>query len=225
LPGRLSRVITAWLLLLATAWVAEPYVVALWSAGAGPRTVTARGNLSQAEHATIKLFQTASPSVLHVFARGEQQNSLLDEDQQGVVQSGMGIVWDTVGHVITNYHVISGIDRIGARLTSGEFVNARVIGVAPTYDLAVLQLENLRSPLQPIAVGRSADLQVGQQTFAIGNPYGLEQTHTQASSARCTGGLRPLRPMRSTASFRPTRRSTQAILVGPCSTAPVGSSA
>jgi 2-alkenal reductase len=42
----------------------------------------------------------------------------------------------------------------------------------------VLQLENLRSPLQPIAVGRSADLQVGQQTFAIGNPYGLEQTHT-----------------------------------------------
>jgi hypothetical protein len=69
LPGRLSRVITAWLLLLATAWVAEPYVVALWSATAGPRTVTARGDLSEAEQATIKLFQTASPSVLHVFAR------------------------------------------------------------------------------------------------------------------------------------------------------------
>jgi 2-alkenal reductase len=80
--------------------------------------------------------------------------------------------------VITNYHVISGTDRIGARLTSGEFVNARVVGVAPTYDLAVLELEELRSPLRPIAVGRSADLQVGQQTFAIGNPYGLEQTLT-----------------------------------------------
>jgi 2-alkenal reductase len=178
LPGRLSRVITAWLLLLATAWVAEPYVVALWSAAAGPRTVAARGDLSQAEQATIKLFRTASPSVLHVFARAEQQNSLLDEDQQGVVQSGTGIVWDTAGHVITNYHVISGTDRIGARLTSGEFVNARVVGVAPTYDLAVLELEDLRSPLQPIAVGRSADLQVGQQTFAIGNPYGLEQPLT-----------------------------------------------
>jgi 2-alkenal reductase len=150
----------------------------LWSAVAGPRTVTARGDLSQAEQATIKLFQTASPSVLHVFARGEQQNSLLDEGQQGVVQSGTGIVWDTAGHVITNYHVISGTDRIGARLTSGEFVHARVVGVAPTYDLAVLELEDLRSPLQPIAVGRSVDLQVGQETFAIGNPYGLEQTLT-----------------------------------------------
>jgi 2-alkenal reductase len=57
-------------------------------------------------------------------------------------------------------------------------VNARVVGVAPTYDLALLQLEGLRSPLRPVAVGRSADLQVGQQTFAIGNPYGLEQTLT-----------------------------------------------
>jgi 2-alkenal reductase len=177
LPGRFSRIIALWLL-LPTAWVAEPYVVALWSATVAPRTVTARGDLSQAEQATIKLFQTASPSVLHVFARGEQQNSLLDEDQQGVVQSGTGIVWDAAGHVITNYHVISGTDRIGARLTSGEFVNARVVGVAPTYDLAVLQLEDLRSPLRPIVVGRSADLQVGQQTFAIGNPYGLEQTLT-----------------------------------------------
>jgi S1-C subfamily serine protease len=178
LPGRLSRIIGVWLLLLAAAWVAEPYVVALWSATAGPRTVTARRDLSQAEQTTIKLFKTASPSVLHVFARSERQSSMLDEDEQGVVQSGTGIVWDTAGHVITNYHVISGTERIGARLTSGEFANARVIGVAPTYDLAVLQLEGLRSPLQPISIGRSADLQVGQQTFAIGNPYGLEQTLT-----------------------------------------------
>jgi 2-alkenal reductase len=178
LPGRLSRIIGVWLLLLATAWVAEPYVVALWSATSGPMTVTARGDLSQAEQTTIKLFRTASLSVLHVFARSERQSSMLDEDQQGVVQSGTGIVWDTAGHVITNYHVISGTERIGARLTSGEFANARVIGVAPTYDLAVLQLEGLRSPLQPISIGRSADLQVGQLTFAIGNPYGLEQTLT-----------------------------------------------
>jgi 2-alkenal reductase len=178
LPSRLIRIVTVWLLLLATAWVAEPYVVAFWSATTGPRTVVARGNLSQAEQATIQLFQAASPSVLHVFARGEQQNSLLDENEQGVVQSGTGIAWDMAGHVVTNYHVISGTDRIGVRLTSGEFLNARVVGAAPTYDLAVLQLENLRTPLRPLALGRSADLQVGQETFAIGNPYGLEQTLT-----------------------------------------------
>ena len=80
--------------------------------------------------------------------------------------------------MITNFHVIRGTDRIGARLTSGEFVAARVVGVAPNYDLAVLQIERTRSMLYPIAVGSSADLQVGQAAFAIGNPYGLEQTLT-----------------------------------------------
>jgi 2-alkenal reductase len=80
--------------------------------------------------------------------------------------------------VITNNHVINGTAQIGVRLTSGEFVAARVVGAAPNYDLAVLQLERPRSVLHPIAIGRSADLQVGQSTFAIGNPYGLDQTLT-----------------------------------------------
>jgi 2-alkenal reductase len=113
-----------------------------------------------------------------VFAQGGQQSSPLEEQQEGVVQSGSGIVWDAAGHVITNYHVINGTSRIGARLTSGEFVPAHLVGVAPNYDLAVLQVDDMRSLLRPIAVGRSADLQVGQAAFAIGNPYGLEQTLT-----------------------------------------------
>jgi 2-alkenal reductase len=87
-------------------------------------------------------------------------------------------VWDAAGHVITNYHVINGTSQVGARLVSGEFVDARVVGAAPIYDLAVLQLERSRSPLRPLAIGRSADLMVGQATFAVGNPYGLEQTLT-----------------------------------------------
>jgi 2-alkenal reductase len=177
LKSPLFRIVTIWVLLLATAWVAEPYLVTFWASADGPRTVTARGDLSQAEQATIKLFQTVSPSVVHVFAQGSQSSSL-DDQQQGVVQSGSGIVWDAAGHVITNYHVIDGTSQIGARLTSGEFVTARLVGVAPNYDLAVLQVDSTRAPLRPIAVGRSADLQVGQETFAIGNPYGLEQTLT-----------------------------------------------
>jgi 2-alkenal reductase len=80
--------------------------------------------------------------------------------------------------VITNNHVISNTAQIGARLTSGEFVTARVVGAAPNYDLAVLQLERPKTALRPIAIGHSADLQVGQSTFAIGNPYGLDLTLT-----------------------------------------------
>jgi 2-alkenal reductase len=178
LSNRLLRIATIWMLILATVWVVEPYLIVIWASADGPRTVTPRGDLSRAEQATIRLFQTVSPSVVHVFAQGGQQSSSLDEEQEGVVQSGSGIVWDAAGHVITNYHVINGTSRIGARLTSGEFVPAHLVGVAPNYDLAVLQVDDMRSLLRPIAVGRSADLQVGQAAFAIGNPYGLEQTLT-----------------------------------------------
>jgi 2-alkenal reductase len=175
---RFARILTVWILLLATAWVAEPYVVSMWASAAGPRMVTPRGDLSQAEQATIKLFQTVSPSVVHVFAQGREQGNFLGEQRESVVQSGSGIVWDAAGHLITNYHVINGTSQIGARLPSGEFVNAHLVGAAPNYDLAVLQMDALRSPLRPIAIGRSSGLLVGQETFAIGNPYGLEQTLT-----------------------------------------------
>jgi 2-alkenal reductase len=70
LTSRLLRIATIWMLLLATASVAEPHLIAIWGSADGPRTVTPRGDLTQAEHATIKLFQTVSPSVVHVFAQG-----------------------------------------------------------------------------------------------------------------------------------------------------------
>jgi len=177
-PTRLLRLAVIWLLLLATVWVAEPYLSALWFSASGPRPVTPRGNLAASEQATIALFKTVSPSVVHVFARAAPSVSLFSDEQESVVQSGSGIIWDTAGHVITNNHVINGTAQIGVRLTSGEFVAARVVGAAPNYDLAVLQLERPRSALHAIAIGRSADLQVGQSTFAIGNPYGLDQTLT-----------------------------------------------
>jgi 2-alkenal reductase len=153
LNSRFVRIVTIWALLLATAWVSGPYLVRFWASATGPGTVTARGNLSQAEQATIKLFQTVSPSVVHVFAQGARERSALDGQQQDVVQSGSGIVWDAAGHLVTNYHVIKGTTEIGVRLTSGEFVSARLVGVAPNYDLAVLQVEAARAPVRPIIVG------------------------------------------------------------------------
>jgi 2-alkenal reductase len=75
LTNRLFRIAVVWLIILATAWVAEPYLIAFWSAAEGPRTITPRGDLSQAEQSTIKLFQTVSPSVVHVFAQGSEQSS------------------------------------------------------------------------------------------------------------------------------------------------------
>jgi 2-alkenal reductase len=175
--SRFLRLAVIWLLLLATVWVLEPYAVSLWASATAPRTVTPGADLTASEQATIRLFQAVSPSVVHVFAEQRSQG-LFALEPESVVQSGSGIVWDAAGHVVTNYHVISGTSEIGARLTTGEFVAARVVGTAPDYDIAVLQLERVRSPLHPIAIGRSADLKVGQAAFAIGNPYGLDQTLT-----------------------------------------------
>ena len=106
MTSRLLRIATIWILVLATAWVAEPYLIAIWASADGARTVTPRGDLTQAEQVTIKLFQTVSPSVVHVFAQGGQQSSPLEEQQEGVVQSGSGIVWDAAGQATNSPDVI-----------------------------------------------------------------------------------------------------------------------
>ncbi|MGH6812037.1 MAG: S1C family serine protease [Methylocella sp.] len=171
-----------WLLVVATAYVAEPYLVAWRFSAASPRTITPRADLTGAERTRIEVFQSVSPSVVSVFARLAPQNVFTPGQQesevQTEVQTGTGIIWDRAGHVITNYHVIKGTDQFAAHLASGESVPVRVIGTAPNYDIALLQLERTHTPLRPIAIGSSADLQVGQSVFAIGNPYGLEQTMT-----------------------------------------------
>lgn len=179
MTNRFLGIAIFWLLVLTTAFVAEPYVVAWWFSASAPRTVTPAASLTETERTTIKLFQTVSPSVVSVFARVKPQTLLTPgQEESGDVQTGSGIIWDAAGHVITNYHVIKGTNQFAVHLPSGEQVPVRIVGTAPNYDIAVLQLERTATPLHPIAIGSSADLQVGQSAFAIGNPYGLEQTLT-----------------------------------------------
>jgi len=78
--------------------------------------------------------------------------------------------------VVTNNHVVSGTREVAIRFATGEVVGASIVGTAPNYEIAVLRLNSPRAPLHPIAVGSSADLQVGQAAFAIGNPFGEQQS-------------------------------------------------
>lgn len=175
---RFIPIAVLWLLLLVTFFAAEPYVVSWRFSATAPRTITPRADLTEAEQTRIKLFQAVSPSVVYVFARARPEELFGQGEGVSDVQAGTGIVWDAAGHVITNYHVINGADQFAAHLQSGESVPVRVTGTAPNYDLAVLQLERTDVPLRPIAIGSSGNVQVGQSAFAIGNPYGLEQTLT-----------------------------------------------
>ncbi|MDQ0520445.1 2-alkenal reductase [Methylobacterium gregans] len=178
-------------LVLLALFVAQPYVTALLFSAETPRAVTARGDLAPAESTTVALFEQASPSVVHVFAqaaaRGQALMSLDDEEEGGQgqgsgTQTGTGFVWDAGGHVVTNNHVVQAATRSGGsisvRLSSGEVVGARVVGTAPSYDLAVLQLGRVSKMPPPLAIGTSANLKVGQATYAIGNPFGLDHTLT-----------------------------------------------
>ena len=141
------------------------------------RTVDQRGPLSDAERANIELFERVSPSVVQIAARSAAANPL-DEDEGAGAASGTGFVWDSNGHVVTNNHVVQDGSEVAVRFASGEVAQAEIIGVAPNYDLAVLRIKNARQLPPPVALGSSNDLKVGQLAFAIGNPFGLDQSLT-----------------------------------------------
>ena len=141
------------------------------------RTIDQRGPLSEAERANIELFERVSPSVVQVAARSAAANPL-DEDEGAGAASGTGFVWDNYGHVVTNNHVVQNGNEVAVKFASGEVAQAEVVGVAPNYDLAVLRIKNPRQLPPPVALGSSNDLKVGQLAFAIGNPFGLDQSLT-----------------------------------------------
>ncbi len=145
---------------------------------ATPRAVSARGELSGDEKSTIALFRQASPAVVNITAIGVQRDFFTLNLYQIPQGTGSGFVWDNSGNVITNFHVIQNADAAQVTLADQSTWKARVVGVAPDKDLAVLRIDAPANKLQPIPIGTSKDLQVGQSVFAIGNPFGLDQTLT-----------------------------------------------
>jgi S1-C subfamily serine protease len=172
---RFTRLMLGVLLVLVAAFVAQPYIDRVFFS-ATPRPVEPRGSLAEAERTAIEIFDRVSPSVVQVVARsaGARAPGL---DEEGV-QSGTGFIWDTSHHVVTNSHVVAGTSEIMVRLASGEMVLAKPMGVTENYDLAVLRLSGIRPLPPPVSIGTSADLKVGQWAFAIGNPFGLDQSLT-----------------------------------------------
>ena len=173
---RFSRFVIIWLLALLSLWLAEQLVRSVLLTASEPRVVVPRGELADYEAHAIELFEALAPSVVYIVTQSREGGSWLFQQQR--VGTGSGFIWDAAGHVVTNQHVVQNADRILIRIDDRETVNARLVGVAPDYDLAVVRLERPLSYLRPIPVGSSADLRVGQATYAIGNPFGLSRTLT-----------------------------------------------
>jgi len=143
-----------------------------------PRAVAARGPLAADELANLEIFRKASPSVVHITALGAQRDLFSMNVQQVPRGTGTGFVWDTGGHVVTNFHVIQGANGARVTLADQSSFDASLVGAFPDRDLAVLRIEAPKDKLPPIAIGSSRDLVVGQRVYAIGNPFGLDQTLT-----------------------------------------------
>ena len=90
---------------------------------------------------------------------------------------GSGVIIDSDGYIVTNYHVIAGANQRRVQLADGRIADAEVVGTDPDTDLALLRIE--LADLKPITFGRSDRLRIGDVVLAIGNPYGLSQTVTQ----------------------------------------------
>jgi S1-C subfamily serine protease len=156
----------------ADADVASPPVIELGERQAVPP------ELLPSERNTIEIFREVSRSVVfitNVARRRDFFSSNVFEIPRG---SGSGFIWDLDGHVVTNYHVLEGGDRFSVTLADGSVYPAEVVGIEPAKDLAVLRIDAEAAQLDPVELGDSEDLVVGQKVLAIGNPFGFDQTLT-----------------------------------------------
>ncbi|KAG8385269.1 hypothetical protein BUALT_Bualt03G0024400 [Buddleja alternifolia] len=149
------------------------------------------------ENRLVQIFQETSSSVAFIkdieltkIPNSTTSENDVGEDENAKVEgTGSGFIWDKFGHIVTNYHVVSklatdtsGLQRCKVYLIDSGGNNiireGKIIGFDPDYDLAVLKVDAVGNELNPVTIGKSRELQVGQSCFAIGNPYGYENTLT-----------------------------------------------
>ncbi|NJN93867.1 MAG: PDZ domain-containing protein [Anaerolineales bacterium] len=122
--------------------------------------------------------------LLNPFDFGKPETPLPEEQQQVPPQEffdrglGTGFVWDTDGHIVTNHHVVADATDIEVIFANGETAKAELLGSDPNADLAVIKVDLPASQLQPVTLGDSDAVKVGQLTIAIGSPFGQEFTMT-----------------------------------------------
>jgi serine protease Do len=201
----IPNVLLAVLIVVALTIGAAGGVFAAGQAGFAPATalIVRPGAVNAAEDEDLllsQLYQRVSPSVVNIavtskvsaasvipnmpnipglpdpFGQGQGQG----QGQQDFTQQaeGSGWVFDKLGHIVTNNHVVEGADRITVTFSDDRSVTAKLVAADPDSDLAVIKVDPTGLDLQPLTLGRSQDLKVGQRVIAIGNPFGLQGTMT-----------------------------------------------
>jgi S1-C subfamily serine protease len=202
-PFRSAALLLLLAVLIATAALSGTWAWSRWYAAqvattVKPRAVTARGDLAADEQSTIELFRTVAPSVVHVTNLATQRDWYSRDVYTVPRGSGTGFIWDEHGFIVTNFHVVDGASVVRVVLADGSRYDSNQVWGYPDQDLAVIRIDAPKDKLRPIALGTSHDLQVGQRTVAIGNPFGLDHSMT-------TGVVSALNRQIESANGRPIR--------------------
>jgi S1-C subfamily serine protease len=127
------------------------------------------------EQINIRVYANTNRGVVNITTAASSAGFFGDETTSG---SGSGFVIDRDGHILTNNHVIEGADTVQVTLADGSTHEAKIVGADASNDVAVIQIEVPPDQLNPVNLGESSNLVVGQKVLAIGNPFGLERTLT-----------------------------------------------
>ena len=124
----------------------------------------------------IRLYASQSRGVANITSISLEYTWFFEAvPRQGV---GSGVVLDDQGHLITNYHVVRGAERLDVTLHDKSRYQAQLLGSDPVNDIAILKIDCPKDKLHPISLAGSEEMKVGQKVLAIGNPFGLEGTLT-----------------------------------------------
>lgn len=136
--------------------------------------VTTPAPITDAERIHRGVYERCNRGVVNISVTTVRRSFLGAYAESG--DSGSGVVIDTEGHVITNYHVVEGASAVTVTLADGNEYEGDVVGLDPLNDIAILKIDAPATDLTVIPLGTSSDLFVGQAIYAIGNPFGLQRT-------------------------------------------------
>jgi S1-C subfamily serine protease len=153
---------------------------------------TAAATVATSQQATPKtggaltpeqIYQHDGPGVVQITATTVSQGSsdpfnVFPSTPQTSESLGSGFVIDRTGHIVTNYHVIQGAQKVQVSFSAQDQLPAKVVGKDPTTDIAVLKVDAHARALNPLPLGDSDAVSVGDAVYAIGNPFGLARTLT-----------------------------------------------
>ena len=159
-----------------------------------PLFIERYAELQPGERIAIQVYEQCNRSVVNIDTQTTRIALLFGQIEEP--GAGSGLVLDKEGHILTNFHVIANVDEITVTLFNGDSYEAKLIGTDAITDLAVLLIKAPPETLFPVTFGDSSRLLVGQQIFAIGNPFGLERTLTSGLISSLNRSI-PIRRNRS----------------------------